>query len=180
MRSLSYFFFAAAVCAWEPVQELVQEKYLGHWFQVYSDGFVEATFENHSVCVTADYGVYPNSTISVLNRERVDSNMGPERRILGWAETPNPKEPGKLQVNLQTTHFPAPYWVFELGPPTFNGSLYEYSIVSDPFGLTLFVLARNLTEFAYTWADGVLKNLTAAGYTGLLNTPILTNQTGCW
>jgi len=81
-------------------------------------------------------------------------------------------------VHLQNTgNFGAPYWIFELEPVT--GNEYAYSVVSDPFRLTLFVLARNLSEFAATWAPGVLGRLTAAGYKGWLNTPLPTVQEGC-
>jgi lipocalin len=162
------------------VTELNRTQYLGRWYQAYSDFAVEATFENNSYCVTADYGIYPNNTISVLNRERQYNISGPERRILGWADLSNASEPGELTVHLQTTTgFGAPYWVYELGPPTYNGSLYEYSIVSDPLKFTLFVLARNLTEFASIWASGVLERLKENGFTEFWNTPIATVQENC-
>ncbi len=161
------------------VPELEVLRYLGRWYQVYADLAVYATFENSTFCDTADYGFYENGTISVLNRERQYSVDGPERPIYGWANIVNVSEPGKLQVHLQTTEFPAPYWVYELGPPTYNGSLYEYSVVSDPFKLTLFVLARNVTEFQETYEEGVLERLKERGFTGLFNTPIATEQEGC-
>ncbi len=59
------------------------------------------------------------------NRERHGSIEGPEDRILGWAQASNASRPGELTVHLQTTSFPAPYWVYELGPATYNGSQYE-------------------------------------------------------
>jgi lipocalin len=162
-----------------PVSELNQTQYLGRWYQAYSDAFVDLTFENSSYCVTADYALNPNGTISVLNRERQYNISGPERRILGWADTPDPSKPGELSVHLQTTNFPAPYYVYELGPPTFEGNKYQYAVVSDPFELTLFVLARNLTTFQETWSAGVLERLNSSGFVELWNTPIQTVQEGC-
>lgn len=177
------------VCSWifvfftcatgQTVKELEVLRYLGRWYQAYADLAVYATFENSTFCDTADYGLNENATISVLNRERQFSVDGPERPIYGWAAQPNTSEPGQLVVHLQTANFPAPYWIYELGPPTYNGSLYEYSVVSDPFKLTLFVLARNLTSFAENYEEGVLERLKAAGYTGIFNTPIATEQEGC-
>lgn len=161
------------------VAELNRTQYLGRWYQAYSDFAVEATFENNSYCVTADYGLYPNKTISVENRERNYNISGPIRRILGWASSDNTTKEGELTVHLQTTGFPAPYWVYELGPPTYNGHLYEYSVVSDPLNLTLFVLARNLTTFTSTWASGVLERLKEGGFTQFWNTPIPTVQENC-
>lgn len=162
----------------QTVHEVNTTAYLGRWYQVYSDLVVEATFENASYCDTADYGLYPNGTVSVWNRERQYGVDGPEREIFGWAAT-NEAEPGQLTVHLQATGFGAPYWIFELGPQTYNGSLYEYSIVSDPFKATLFVLARNVSEFYARWNKNVSETLGALGFDGILNSPLTTVQVGC-
>jgi lipocalin len=171
--------FAGVGVQGQTVQELDTAKYLGRWYQAYADLAVYLTFENSTFCDTADYGLNSNGTISVLNRERQFAPDGPERPIYGWAATPNASEPGQLVVHLETTNFPAPYWVYELGPATYNGSMYEYAVVSDPFKLTLFVLARNLTTFAANWSAGVLGRLHDAGFTSVLNTPIATPQENC-
>lgn len=178
---INYIFIAVGIlfANAQTVSNITTDYYLGRWYQAFSDIAVEATFENASYCVTADYGFYPNKTISVENRERVGSVDGSVRRILGWANTDSETEPGQLIVHLQTTTFPAPYWIYELGPATYNGSLYEYSIVSDPFKLTLFVLARNLTSFAEQWQQGVLERLEQLGFTNFLNKPIPTVQDNC-
>lgn len=151
--------------------------YLGRWYQVYSDLAVISTFENSSFCVTADYGAYPNGTISVLNRERQESIYGPERPVYGWADVENASEPHHLTVYLQTANFPAPYWIYQLGP-NISGQ-YQYSIVSDPFKLTLFVLARNVTDFADRWNTDVSMWLYDNGFTRTINSPITTTQNGC-
>ena len=83
----------------------------------------------------------------------------------------------ELTVNLQTTNFPAPYWVYQLGPV--HKDQYEYSIVSDPLKLTLFVLARNVSHFMEKYNQNVTNYLTEQGFTGLVNSPILTPQEGC-
>ena len=159
------------------VQELNRTQYLGRWYQVYSDLFVDATFENSSYCDTADYGIYPNDTISVWNRERQYNVTGPERQIFGWANLTNTSHPGELTVHLETTEFPAPYWVYQLGPV--EDDEYQYSIVSDPLKLTLFVLARNVSDFMERWDANIREWLKTNGFTGLLNTPIATIQEGC-
>lgn len=181
MKFLAFLLFSFVLTETKAqVPELNRSQYLGRWYQAYSDFAVEATFENNSFCVTAEYGIYPNDTISVVNRERQYNISGPERRVLGWADLSNVSEPGELTVHLQTTTgFGAPYWVYEVGPPTYNGSFYEYSVVSDPLKFTLFVLARNLTEFASIWASGVLERLKENGFTEFWNTPIATVQENC-
>ena len=175
ISSLLAFFALTIVNA--QVSELNQTQYLGRWYQVYSDLFVDATFENSSFCDTADYALYPNDTISVHNRERQYNVTGPERQIFGWASAEDASKPGELTVHLQTTEFGAPYWVYQLGPV--EKDQYEYSIVSDPFKLTLFVLARNVSKFMRVYNENVTAYLTKEGFTGLVNSPILTPQDGC-
>jgi lipocalin len=180
MKSVALLFaYLAASAGAQTVGELNTTAYLGRWYQVYSDLIVEATFENASYCDTADYGLWPNGTISVLNRERQYGVDGPEREIFGWAAADSAAEPGQLTVHLQTVGLGAPYWVYELGPATYNGSLYEYSIVSDPFKATLFVLARNVSEFYTRWNANVSATLKALGFTGIFNSPLTTVQIGC-
>lgn len=178
MRMTLFAVLATAVFA-QTVPELNQTQYLGRWYQVYADAAVDITFENSSYCDTADYGLNPNGTISVLNRERQYGPDGPERVIYGWAATDSPSEPGQLTVHLQTVGLGAPYWVYQLGPATYNGSQYQYAVVSDPLKFTLFVLARNVTLFMRAWSDEVLYYLQSQGFTGLFNTPILTPQANC-
>jgi lipocalin len=170
-------FLFYSLYAMAQVTDFNETQYLGRWYQVYSDLFVDATFENSSFCDTADYGLYPNNTISVYNRERQYNTTGPERQIFGWAETVDLAKPGELTVHLQTTAFGAPYWIYELGPV--EKEEYQYSIVSDPFKLTLFVLARNVSKFMDKYNRNVTDYLTEQGFTTLLNSPILTPQEGC-
>jgi lipocalin len=113
----------------------------------------------------------------VLNRERQYNGTGPEREIYGWADTENSARPGELTVHLQTTAFGAPYWIYQLGPV--EKEEYQYSIVSDPLKLTLFVLARNVSKFMDKYNKNVTDYLTEQGFTGLINSPILTPQEGC-
>ena len=175
MSLLTAFLFAAF--GYAQVSEFNRTQYLGRWYQVYADLFVDATFENSSFCDTADYGIYPNNTISVLNRERQYSVTGPKRQIYGWADVEDPSKPGELTVHLQTTGFPAPYWIYQLGPVI--NDQYEYSIVSDPVKLTLFVLARNVMRFMEKYNENVTNYLEEQGFTGLVNSPIPTQQDGC-
>ena len=62
-------------------------------------------------------------------------------------------------------------WVVQLGPPTFNGDYYQYSVVTDPYKLTLFVLARNVAEFKQNYDEEVLTKLKEQGFTRFYNRP---------
>ena len=54
-----------------------------------------------------------------------------------------------------------------------NGE-YQYSIVSDPFKASLFVLARNVNDFETLYNDEVAAFLKNSGFTNFLNKPIKT------
>ena len=83
---------------------------------------------------------------------------------------------GYLTVKLRGSP-EAPYWVIELGPVV--SGLYDYSVVSDNIGLSLFVLARNITRYFELYNESVLLSLENLGFTKLLNKPILMDQTNC-
>jgi len=166
---------AASAVAVTPVPVLNPLQYIGRWFQVYSDlasSLIESRF-----CVTADYGVFPNITVSVRNEERVNSVDGAYKQILGFA-TFTPDAPGELSVYLQGVPVPAPYWVLSLGPESPEG-LYDYAIVSDPFDAFLFVLTRNVTRFYNLYNASVYPQLLALGFDTPLNMPVPTIHDGC-
>lgn len=146
-------------------------RYLGRWDQPYAD-LASDTFES-KYCVVADYGVFANGTISVRNRDRLVSVSGAQNGILGWGgfnRTGLGTITGSLTVNLQIPKsrgppFPAPYDIILLGPPTYGPlGLYEYSVVSDPLGLTLFVLARDYTTFFKKYNKTVIETLEKDGF----------------
>jgi len=155
------------------VGHLEDAKYLGRWFQMYASESVAVTFERNAYCVTADYGVNANGTISVLNSDRLESATGPLDVIHGYAVKSDTV--GQLTVHLETVPVPAPYWVIKLGPPTFGPEgLYQYSVVTDNLKATLFVLARDVDAFRRDYQAEVLQFLTNEGFTNLLNKPIET------
>ncbi len=74
----------------------------------------------------------------------------------------------------------APYWVFGLGPATYgNDGQYQWALVSDSLNLSLFVLARNVTDYFANYDAGVQATLKATGFTNFLNSPIMTVQANC-
>lgn len=161
-----------------PVPSLNVTQFLGRWYQAYANAFVDGTFEQNNYCVTADYGLNSNGSISVFNRARIGAPDGPETQIKGYAVPTSTT--GELTVYLQGVPAGAPYWVFGLGPATFGASgLYQYALVSDYFNLSLFVLARNVTEYMAVYDAEVQTALTAAGFTNAINKPTVTPQTNC-
>lgn len=65
--------------------------YLGKWFEIKKYPFV---FTLGGKCITAEYGLYPNGTLSVYNTQL---KHGKEDSILGTARI---KEPGVLGVTF--------------------------------------------------------------------------------
>jgi lipocalin len=94
----------------------------------------------------------------------------------GWAEATNPAQPGELTVHLQGVPVAAPYWVLNLGPEAGPAGLYDYSVVSDPDLISLFVLTRNVSRFFQLYNATVYDNLLNYGFTNPLNHPLLTPQ----
>jgi len=69
-------------------------------------------------------------------------------------------------LTVQLNELPtAPYWVLELGP--IYNNYYDYAIVSDNYGHSLFVLARDVDRFFKYYNEDVLISLEEFGFTSL-------------
>lgn len=132
------------------------------------------------MCVAANYDINPNGTIGVHNVARKGDINGPPSDIDGWAQAENQTAPAALTVHLQGVPVPAPYWIVLLGEPETPDGVYTYSIVSDPFELSLFVLARDIDEFNTKYKAEVYAKLDKLGFNEVWNTPLPTLQAGCW
>ena len=58
-----------------------------------------------------------------------------------------------------------------MGPATYQEGLYQYSVVSDYLLYSLFVLARNVTDFKMTYEEQVLAKLKEQGFTKFFDKP---------
>jgi len=109
----------------DPVPSIDVPSFMGRWYQAYDNLIEQATFENASLCDTADYALLPNGTITVLNRERQDSVDGPERALNGIATCPKDAPPA-CTVQLDGVPVAAPYYIVQLGP--LEASQYQYAV----------------------------------------------------
>lgn len=132
-------------------------------------------FFQSRTCVTADYGLFPNGTLSVKNADRPQGINGPLRSIQGIAVPTG--EPGKLQVLFPGSSNPGNYWIVALGPVV--DEQYQYSIVSDDRQVTLFVLAREPTNFKAIYEREALERVSQLGFNTLFNRPLAVQQEGC-
>ena len=83
-------------------------------------------------------------------------------QIAGYAYYKNVSEPGKLTVHLDGTPVDGPYWVVALGEVRNNQ--YQYSIVTSPSGISLWVLARNVDVFLREYDTEVKSFLDTGSY----------------
>lgn len=143
----------------QPVDKLDVAKYLGKWFQVYGAP-TNVVFQGYGKCITADYGLLPDGNVSVLNAQLNAKNE--LEQIAGYAYYKNVSEPGKLTVHLDGTPADAPYWVASLGEVKNNK--YQYSIITTPSGISLWVLARNVDVFMREYDTEVKQFLDAGEY----------------
>lgn len=148
--------------------------YTGLWYQTYGDEFVLSTFERNAYCCYANYSLMDDNRIDVFNWERVGSVDGTVQNISGYAMTT--QDPGQLVVYFSGNP-PAPYWVIKIGPIV--NDEYQYSVVSDPFMLGLYVLARNVDEYYQNYNDEVQSFLNDTGFQTIYNTPVQVVHDGC-
>jgi lipocalin len=141
------------------VQELDIYKYLGHWSQVYGSS-TNVIFQGYGKCITADYGLLDKGYVSVLNTQ-VNENDEIEK-INGYAYYQNISQPGKLTVHLEGVPVDSPYWVVKLGEIVDNQ--YQYSIVTTPSGISLWVLVRDKDTFYELYDTEVKEFLANYGY----------------
>lgn len=140
-------------------------RYLGTWYEIAS---VKQFFSVGLVNTTATYSLLPDGNIKVANAGRYLSAAGPLSTVVGSAV---PVDPTNARLNVSFTGNdsakpPGNYWVVALDPD------YRWAVVSDPSGLSCFVLSRTPTISPELLAD-LLAQARAAGVntSGVTRTP---------
>lgn len=151
--------FSALEIGIDTVDNLNVNYYSGNWYQVYAAPF-DFTFQGYGTCITAKYGLLENGNVSVLNSQ-VNKNSELEQ-IGGYAYYKNIKEPGQLTVHLDGVPHDAPYWVVKLGEVIDNQ--YQYSIVTVPSTISLWVLTRDVKLFYTKYNTEVVDFLQEEGF----------------
>ena len=137
-----------------PVSELNASNYIGHWLQVYGAP-TNVLFQGYGTCITADYGILHNGNISVINTQLNKDNE--IEQIKGYGYYKNVSEPGKLTVHLQGVPVDSPYWVIKLGE--IKNDQYQYSIITTPSDISLWVLVRDINTFFELYNEEVVEFL---------------------
>jgi lipocalin len=141
LLSVSLFFVTGNILP-ETINELNINSYLGNWLQVYGVP-TNTIFQGYGTCITADYGLLDNGYISVVNSQ-LNKNKEFET-INGYGYYKNISEPGQLTVHLDGVPLDSPYWIVKLGEIVDNQ--YQYTIITTPSGISLWVLTRDIERF---------------------------------
>jgi len=136
------------------VSSLNISSYLGHWIQVYQSP-TNVIFQGYGTCITADYGLLENGNINVINTQINENNE--IEQINGYGYYKNVSEPGKLTVHLEGVPVDSPYWIIKLGE--IKNNQYQYSIITTPSGISLWVLVRDIDIFFELYNKEVLEFL---------------------
>ena len=113
-------------------------RYTGTWYEIAS---VKQFFSIGLVNTTATYTALADGTIQVKNRGRYFTAEGPESAIIGSA-APVDTTGARLNVTFLGTASsmgPGNYWIVDLDKD------YQWATVSDPSGLSFFLLSRTRT-----------------------------------
>lgn len=165
---------AKTASAPETVDSLDVNAYVGLWYNVLEDPFVSSTTLRNLYCSTAKYALQADGSISVHNAGRVGSPTGEASTIDGYAYAKDSSEPGKLTLHFNSVPVDGQYWVLATGPVV--SGQYDWSIVSDNTGVSLYVLARDVATFRAKYEQDVLKQLADMGFDGVLTKPVESYQ----
>lgn len=141
------------------IDQIDLDSYLGYWYQIYGSP-TNVIFQGYGKCITAEYGSLENGYISVLNSQlNLENEL---EQISGYAYYKNVSEPGQLTVHLDGTPVDAPYWIVLLGEV--KDEQYQYSIVTTPSGVSLWVLVRDINVFLEYYDEEVRRFLEDNNY----------------
>ena len=160
----------------ESVKNVV-EYYAGEWYQMYVSWWPKVTFLLGGRKTKAKYT--PTNVKGVLEVYNENRPLGLKQSIKGWARQ-SPTSPGVFDVSLGVAaaarkpkdasfRDPGNYWIILLGPVQ-NGK-YEYAVVSNSKGSSLYILARDPERFKQKYDTDVLKHVKKMGFTTFFNKP---------
>ncbi len=115
----------------EPAKPVDLERYLGHWHEI---ARYEQRFERGCQSATADYTLLPDGRVDVFNR--CSRRNARARQARGVARVVDAATNAKLKVRFFGP-FEGDYWVLD------RADDYSWSIVGEPSGRYLWILARD-------------------------------------
>lgn len=144
----------------EPARSVSVNRYLGRWFEI---ARYEQRFERGCTNVTADYNLRSDGAIDVLNSCRRPDGV---LRVARGVAKPVSASNAKLKVRFFGLFF-GDYWILD------HAEDYSWSIVGEPSGRYLWILARQSIP-ASELVERLIERTAGMGYdTSML---ILTKQ----
>lgn len=123
----------------EPTKLVEVKRYLGKWYEI---GRYENRFEEGCEAVTAEYGLLDDGKVSVLNSCHQGAVDGPLETADGKAKIVEGSGNAKLKVSFFGPFYVGNYWVLD------HAKDYSWSIVGEPSGKYLWILARSPKQTA--------------------------------
>jgi apolipoprotein D and lipocalin family protein len=117
----------------QPAKSVDLQRYLGQWFEI---ARYEQSFQKGCTGVSADYSLRSDGSINVVNRCRRPNGKWDEAR--GRAKVVDRTTNAKLKVSFFGPFY-GDYWVLD------HADDYSWSIVGEPSGRYLWILARSAT-----------------------------------
>jgi len=167
----------ATVCT--PVSEIDFAAYSGRWYNIYYDRLTQI-FSSPN-CATAYYAIDSSAIVPTLtvNNSGLDRDGKTSTFLRGYVAQNDATQPSDLTLHLDGVSQDASYRICALGDKTYGAGYYQWSVVTDDAGLSLYVLARDVNTFFSTYDSTVTSLLNTLGYTGLIFGPVANNQAGC-
>jgi len=138
----------------EPAKPVAIERYLGKWFELARH---ENRFEKGLDGVTAEYRLREDGKIGLVNSGRQGWPDGAESVAEGKAVIDDEATNAKLKVSFFGPFYVGDYWIMD------HADDYSWSIVGEPSGRYLWVLAREARpEPAVT--EAIFQRVEALGY----------------
>ena len=146
-------------------------------YNVYYDKFT--TIFSSPDCSSAYYTVNTSASVPTLTVNNSGTDKGAWTSLTGYVKQTDPSQPADLVLHLEGVPQDASYRICALGEATFGAGYYQYSIVTDDSGFSLYVLARDVEGFFANYDNEVTALLEDFGYTGFLWGVSQNTQTDC-
>ncbi|MES2441586.1 MAG: lipocalin family protein [Pseudomonadota bacterium] len=138
----------------EPGKPVDLARYLGRWYELARH---ENRFEKGLDAVTADYALRSDGRIDVTNSGAPRWPDPARTAARGRAIVADEATGAKLKLSFFGPLYTGDYWVLD------HGDDYDWSIVGEPSGRYLWVLARD-PHPAPALAEAIMKRVEALGY----------------
>eukprot|EP00123_Amoebidium_parasiticum_P016495 comp23457_c0_seq1/m.39166 comp23457_c0_seq1/g.39166 ORF comp23457_c0_seq1/g.39166 comp23457_c0_seq1/m.39166 type:complete len:488 (-) comp23457_c0_seq1:116-1579(-) len=157
------------------------DRLVGRWYQTMQNLFVTASSQVNATCPIFDFA-YPAGT-SVLNVRVGFSQTGGDGNTTyvsyqGPLSTPNASAPGQLLADFPSgTCAFEPIFLLALGPVSTTTGLYDWALISDPYRMSVYALARDARRFDRQYRRAVETALSQIeGFDGFLRKLRPSNQ----